>query len=43
MNRTVEMLRLDCVNLDNAAGTDYIFNLKYIAFFKTEAEANAYN
>lgn len=42
MNRTVEMLRLDCVQL-NGADTDYIFNLKYIAFFKTEAEANAYN
>lgn len=43
MDRSVEMLRLDCVNLDNAAGSDYQFNMKYIAFFKTEAEANAYN
>ena len=43
LGRTVEMLRLDCVNLDNNAETEYILNLKYIAFFKTEAEADAYN
>lgn len=42
MDRMVEMLRLDCVQLTEG-DTDYIFNLKYIGFFKTEAEANAYN
>lgn len=42
MNRVVELLRLDCVQI-SGPDTDYIFNLKYIGFFKTEAEANAYN
>ena len=41
LDRMVEILRLDCVQLSDA-DTDYTFNLKYIAFFKTEAEANAY-
>lgn len=42
LNRTIEAIRLDCIQMDESDVTDYEFYLKYVAFFKTEAEANAY-